>query len=71
MPCVSDTMGTRWLQMHSQSKMTRGNKKLISNTLNNVLYSFPKLPEVLTSVQFFSPHDHLGIDGPNMTDFCD
>lgn len=34
-PCVSDTMGTRWLQMHSQSKMTRGNKKLISNTFNN------------------------------------
>lgn len=34
-PCVSDMMGTRWLQMHSQSKMTRGNKKLISNTFNN------------------------------------
>lgn len=46
-------------------------KKASKNTLNKDLYSFPKLPEVLTSVQFFSPHDHLGIDGPNMTDFCD
>lgn len=39
LPCVSEVIGTRWLQLCSGSEMTRRNKKLIYKYISQFMHS--------------------------------
>jgi len=39
LPCISEVMSGRWLQLHSRSEMTRGNKKIIYKYISQFMHS--------------------------------